>query len=529
MAEKRIDELPAAASITGAERLIVEQGAGLMAITRHATIDNLRALLDLSANGFAEVSFIDADLVLPVGVGGSDLSRRAFLYATSIMSMTAPRLLTVPSAAKAYSIWNNTTGGQSLTVKTAATAGGTVTIPNGYSCEVLCDGTNIRQRTPFLSPSTGATKIAALLATSGAFTGAVLAPAVTTDALVSGTGAFTGAVTAAGNVTVAKPFPAIYLAKAESGQAASIYGALEGALRWAVALGDGATESGSNSGSGLTISRYTDAGALIDIPFSINRASGGASFSQSLTIEGAAAWHAGNFNPAVKQDALGFTAVQQGTGSGQTSNAVKIGWSAGERLKVTVDSTDLGNVVFDEQLDAKQNALGFTPVNKAGDAMTGALTAPRLTSSSAANPLVSVADTAQETATGLMMGAANTAYIVNVATDGSYSGVWRASFGASGDFVAAGNVTSTSDARLKKDVTTIANALAMVRGMRGVRYTMIESNAAGLGVIAQEMQGVAPEVVHGDDHLSVAYGNLVGVLIEAVKEIAIRLDALESR
>lgn len=43
---------------------------------------------------------------------------------------------------------------------------------------------------------------------------------------------------------------------------------------------------------------------------------------------------------------LGFRPVQQGTGSGQTANTVKIGWSAATRLKATVDSTDLGNFVF---------------------------------------------------------------------------------------------------------------------------------------------------------------------------------------
>lgn len=47
---------------------------------------------------------------------------------------------------------------------------------------------------------------------------------------------------------------------------------------------------------------------------------------------------------------LGYTPVQQGTGAGQLSNTVKIGWSGSGRLKVTVDSTDLGNVVFDSQL-----------------------------------------------------------------------------------------------------------------------------------------------------------------------------------
>ena len=47
---------------------------------------------------------------------------------------------------------------------------------------------------------------------------------------------------------------------------------------------------------------------------------------------------------------LGFAPVQQGGGIGQSDNKVKIGWSSGTRLKCTVDSTDLGNFVFDKDV-----------------------------------------------------------------------------------------------------------------------------------------------------------------------------------
>jgi hypothetical protein len=100
----------------------------------------------------------------------------------------------------------------------------------------------------------------------------------------------------------------------------------------------------------------------------------------------------------------------------------------------------------------------------------------------------------------------------------------------SGDLAVTGNVTAYSDARLKKNVSTIDNALALVEKMRGVRYERIEDGKASVGVIAQEMQEVVPEVVHkGEEHLSVAYGNLVGVLIEAVKELSARVKELEAK
>jgi hypothetical protein len=104
---------------------------------------------------------------------------------------------------------------------------------------------------------------------------------------------------------------------------------------------------------------------------------------------------------------------------------------------------------------------------------------------------------------------------------------------SSGNFTATGNVTAYSDARIKKDVETIDSALDLVSKMRGVRYTRTDTDKRGVGVIAQEMLEVLPEVVQqgvgDDDTLSVAYGNLVGVLIEAVKELTIRVAELEGK
>ena len=94
--------------------------------------------------------------------------------------------------------------------------------------------------------------------------------------------------------------------------------------------------------------------------------------------------------------------------------------------------------------------------------------------------------------------------------------------------VTAPNFVSSSDARLKSEVETIADALALVSALRGVRFTMDESRQ--IGVIAQEVAAVLPEVVRADGQsgqLSVAYGNIVGLLIEAIKELAARVAALE--
>jgi len=94
-----------------------------------------------------------------------------------------------------------------------------------------------------------------------------------------------------------------------------------------------------------------------------------------------------------------------------------------------------------------------------------------------------------------------------------------------GDLTASGNVTAYSDERLKSDIATIDNALDKVSAMRGVTYT--KDGELSSGVIAQELQQVAPELVIDGEYLSVAYGNLVGYLIEAVKELKAEVEELK--
>ena len=63
--------------------------------------------------------------------------------------------------------------------------------------------------------------------------------------------------------------------------------------------------------------------------------------------------------------------------------------------------------------------------------------------------------------------------------------------------------------------------------MRGVTYTRKDTNEKGVGVIAQEIEDVLPQVVQDGEYKSVAYGNIVGVLIEAVKELKAEIEELK--
>lgn len=123
-----------------------------------------------------------------------------------------------------------------------------------------------------------------------------------------------------------------------------------------------------------------------------------------------------------------------------------------------------------------------------------------------------------------------------------------------GDVYVTGNVTAYSDIRYKINVKTIQSALDKVCKMRGVEYDRTDKEEHNVGVIAQEMVQVIPEVVHitpemkllefvdeatgqltktyvqtGESILSVSYGNLVGVLIEAIKELKKEVDELKGK
>jgi hypothetical protein len=103
----------------------------------------------------------------------------------------------------------------------------------------------------------------------------------------------------------------------------------------------------------------------------------------------------------------------------------------------------------------------------------------------------------------------------------------------SGTIRATGDVIAYSDARVKTNVKTLEKALEKINSLRGVSYTRTDSEdkSEKIGVIAQEVLEILPQVVQQDDsgNYSVAYGNMVGVLIEAVKELSARIEQLENK
>ncbi len=190
-----------------------------------------------------------------------------------------------------------------------------------------------------------------------------------------------------------------------------------------------------------------------------------------------------------------------------------------------------GNVVLGSAID---NGVGKLQV-EGGITMRGV------------NPTIYFRDTNEYSA--MLHNNGNLFYLLRGATDtttwtqvGSYWPVYwdlsnnNATFG--GAIWAAGNVTAYSDAKLKENVITIDSALDKTLQLRGVYYNKKDDDTKTrkVGVIAQEIQKILPEVVmlHKDKEdpegtLSVDYGNITGLLIEAIKEQQTIIDSQEAR
>ena len=98
-----------------------------------------------------------------------------------------------------------------------------------------------------------------------------------------------------------------------------------------------------------------------------------------------------------------------------------------------------------------------------------------------------------------------------------------------GTFTATGDICAYSDASLKTNVQTIEGAMGKVDAIRGVTFDRLADGSTSTGVIAQELESVLPEAVQTDENgvKMVAYGNVTGLLIEALKELKAEVELLK--
>ncbi|MBU1037283.1 tail fiber domain-containing protein, partial [Patescibacteria group bacterium] len=89
----------------------------------------------------------------------------------------------------------------------------------------------------------------------------------------------------------------------------------------------------------------------------------------------------------------------------------------------------------------------------------------------------------------------------------------------------------SSDKNLKKDIKIIENPLSLVNQLQGVKFTWKENNLPSIGLIAQEVEKVLPELVVTDskNNKYLQYANLTAVLIEAIKELSQQVEQLQAK
>ena len=103
-----------------------------------------------------------------------------------------------------------------------------------------------------------------------------------------------------------------------------------------------------------------------------------------------------------------------------------------------------------------------------------------------------------------------------------------------GDVLVTGVTTSfdfnsTSDIRLKTNIKKIESPIEKILQISGVTFNWKKDNRSSVGVIAQEIESVFPELVQGEDPKTVNYNGLIALLIECIKDQQIEINILKSK
>ena len=486
--------------------------------------------------------------------------------------------LTITRASGQVTMSGNASIGGTLGVTGASTLGSPVLInnPTGSALLYLIGGAGFQRNIYFMSGGSGPANLrwvlqASATAESGSNAGSDFAltrysdagalidtPLIITrstgqvtmsgSATIGGTLGVSGVTTFSNIVNVNAP-GGIQMSTA-AGNARQIVGNTSGSPRWNLQLGDTALETGSNAGSNLTISRYSDAGAYIDSPLTITRSNGYVAMAPGQLTLG---------SPTLATT-VQFTLQTNGT----ATRGIGIYSGANPRWLLYAAAGETGsNAGSDLSLNAYSDAGAFLSTPLTITRSTGLATFARGLTVSNSNFLI-------------IDGAAATSRVLQYGTSGSprwwlyANGVAESGSNAGSDFVLtalsdAGAslgtawviarstqvvsftkaiVNGPSDRSLKENIEPLTDSLDKVLALQGVRFNFIadEEKRPQIGLIAQDVEPVVPEVIQefrSDDaepKLALDYPKLTALLIEAIKEqqgtisaLQRRIEALEAR
>ena len=235
---------------------------------------------------------------------------------------------------------------------------------------------------------------------------------------------------------------------------------------------------------------------------------------------------------------LSFTNTGVKTGAINSTGLTMVGKLEGSRAKVglgtasvvgyALSGTTATNTGLYSATEGAVNvaSLGNTVVSidSSGNVTaTGSIITPqvRATLGSATSVSYALSGTGS-TGTGLYSSAEGT---INFAS----AGVNIGNMTTGGNLTMNGIITAYSDSRLKEDLVPIISALDKVMTLTGYTYTKKATGVRETGLIAQDVKKVLPEAVVEDEYLSVAYGNMMGLIVEAIKELNTKIDKLGSK
>lgn len=359
------------------------------------------------------------------------------------------------------------------------------------------------------------------------------------------------------------------------GQNANLWGQQAGSSRWQLVLGSGTAEGSGNSGSDFQLNAYDNSGAVLGTYFSIARGSGTATFSQpsggpgvyGLTVQPVTGASNvllqsanGNVNLTFAKGVSGNINNIQGF-TGAASNAANARWAI-QLGNNTAEGTNNVGSDFDI-LNFSNSGVGigvpFHIDRSSGYTILNGAGATAVPSPALANGSLSAALRLNKAGTGnisAIQGYNNGVLRWNMALGDTTA---ESGGGVGSNFIIqncgdAGNVIATpltinrstqvttfsvaivngpSDRRLKENIASLEGSLDKVKALQGVSFNFKATpDKPEIGLIAQDVEGVVPEVIQhypraGGDFLAIDYPKLVAVLIEAVKTLSARVEALE--